>query len=586
MSLVAPPWLRGMMWWTWQAAGGWSQPGAAQCRSRVMTARRRWAGMRSVTVPTSRGRLIEAAGPVRVPVRSQDASPPGPESRATALAQDELAGGGPAEPGAGAAAGVGLAAVAGACRCRCRVPSGLRVGAAVRVVFRPRPGARVRLGGEAVQEVVVDAAGDDGGEGGVAVVAGPGGRAGQHRAGLAAGPLSSLRRRCRRRRRGSRGRLRWSWRRAGCPARSGRHAGGQQAAAGFFEGVVAALGGGAGVLGAGFLAEGVQDGLQGGGAPAGQVAVQFPGPAQRGGQPQRPVGEPAVAVAVRAGGPAPDLLGQVGQGGQVRAAGGGGEQDHVRVAAAFCGEQVGPLGDLPGPRHADLPAGQRVGDRGMLGQRPHRRRAPPDAAGRVTRVCQVSHVRGDPCPSSSYAPCAVNAASTRARAAAWTDRARFQAPQALRLHRARHRRRIRPGQPPQPGQHHPQRLTRRRRATRRRPRRQPGNGRRDGAAPAAAEPRTDGSRRSAGAARRDGEHQAGPRSQAGGPPLAGRPGSSGRSPAGERGLAGRRDPQEAGPAVGPAERRHRSARAAARTTLADGTGVPAAPGWSDGSLSG
>src|ERR1022692_439168 len=40
VRLVVPSWLRGMMWWTWQAGGGWSQPGAAQCRSRVMMARR------------------------------------------------------------------------------------------------------------------------------------------------------------------------------------------------------------------------------------------------------------------------------------------------------------------------------------------------------------------------------------------------------------------------------------------------------------------------------------------------------------------------------------------------------------------
>ena len=174
-EFVAPPWLRGMMWWTWQAAGGWSQPGAAQCRSRAMTARRRWAGMRSVTVPTSRGRLMEAAGRGRVPVRSQDARPPGPESRATALAQDEFAGRGPAQPCAGrvpqrrSRRWWSPGAPAG----RSRLPGSYSAQGA---------GCAGEPGGEAVQQVVVDAAGDDGGEGGVAVVAGPGGRAGQHRA--------------------------------------------------------------------------------------------------------------------------------------------------------------------------------------------------------------------------------------------------------------------------------------------------------------------------------------------------------------------------------------------------------------------
>jgi len=60
LRLVVPPWDRGLMWWVWQAAGFWWQPGAAQCRSRAMTARRRCGGTVGVAVPTSSGRL--AAG--------------------------------------------------------------------------------------------------------------------------------------------------------------------------------------------------------------------------------------------------------------------------------------------------------------------------------------------------------------------------------------------------------------------------------------------------------------------------------------------------------------------------------------------
>ena len=56
-------WDRGLMWWTWQAAGRWRQPGNAQCRSRAMTARRRCGGTVLVAAPTSSGRLT--AGGIR-----------------------------------------------------------------------------------------------------------------------------------------------------------------------------------------------------------------------------------------------------------------------------------------------------------------------------------------------------------------------------------------------------------------------------------------------------------------------------------------------------------------------------------------
>ncbi len=64
---------------------------------------------------------------------------------------------------------------------------------------------------------------------------------------------------------------------------AGQGAGGGEAAAGFFQRVVAALAGGADVLGSGSLAQGVQDGGQRGGAPGGQGAGQHAGAAQGGG---------------------------------------------------------------------------------------------------------------------------------------------------------------------------------------------------------------------------------------------------------------------------------------------------------------
>ncbi|HUD36638.1 MAG TPA: hypothetical protein VMR14_07070, partial [Streptosporangiaceae bacterium] len=57
---------------------------------------------------------------------------------------------------------------------------------------------------------------------------------------------------------------------------------GDQEPAGFLEGVVVALGLGAGVFGAGFLAQGVQDGLQGGGGLGGEVGVEAAGAVQGG----------------------------------------------------------------------------------------------------------------------------------------------------------------------------------------------------------------------------------------------------------------------------------------------------------------
>src|SRR5258706_2064960 len=94
----------------------------------------------------------------------------------------------------------------------------------------------------------------------------------------------------------------------------------QQAAECLLERVVVTLDPASGVLRPGFLAQRLQYRGEGYGAAAGEVAVQPPGPAQRGGEPQRPVLETVIWLPVRAGGPPPDLLRQLRQVRQVRAA--------------------------------------------------------------------------------------------------------------------------------------------------------------------------------------------------------------------------------------------------------------------------
>src|SRR5258706_10983268 len=139
-----------------------------------MMARRRWAGMRSVTVPASRGRLIEAAGPGQ----GAGAEPRGQAARAgeqgDRISQDQFAGAAAGQLAAGAGAAVAVrAAAAGAAA----VLAGAAGGA----------GAGGEAAGEPVEEVVVGPAGDDRGEGGVAVIAGPGRRPARRRPVRAAG---------------------------------------------------------------------------------------------------------------------------------------------------------------------------------------------------------------------------------------------------------------------------------------------------------------------------------------------------------------------------------------------------------------
>src|SRR5690242_20773267 len=82
---VVPPRALCRVWWTWQAPAGWVQPPAHwQCRSRSSTALRIPAGT-VPAYPISSGRL---GPPRRAPSsrrRRNEASPPGPETRSTAL---------------------------------------------------------------------------------------------------------------------------------------------------------------------------------------------------------------------------------------------------------------------------------------------------------------------------------------------------------------------------------------------------------------------------------------------------------------------------------------------------------------------
>ena len=249
----------------WHAAGGWSQPGAAQCRSLVMIARRRCGGMDSVTAPMSSGRLIEAAGFGRVPVRSQEARPPGPDSRAAARlrmssrAQAVLSS--PFGPSWSGAAGWQ------------RAPHGQPGPHSAR-----RPGCRVSCAGELVEQVMIDRAGDDRGDRRVAVIAEAG------RGAVVRGPGSA--RRARRQPAGAvqelvEGEVQLQL--DGLPGPVRQAPRGQQAAECLLERVVVTLDPGAGVLRPGLFPQRLQHRGEGGGAAAGEVAVQPPGAAQRGG---------------------------------------------------------------------------------------------------------------------------------------------------------------------------------------------------------------------------------------------------------------------------------------------------------------
>ena len=252
-------------------------------------------------------------------MRRSEATWPGPDSRATALARMRLL-----------------------------------IGLAVRGGIAGRRGA---VRGELVEQVVVDAAGHDRDDGGVARSPGAA-SAGRDSTVLSAGWRTPGLRRSRRPvpdlgalvLAGEFVEADVELDLGGLPGPVGQAAAGDQPAASLLQGVVVALPLGPGVLRPGLLAQGVQHGLHGFGAAGGQVAVEPPGPAQGGLQPELPVLEPVIPVAVGLGEPAAHLLGQPGQVGEFGAAGRGAEQDLVGVAAGVLGQQVGPVADLPAPR--------------------------------------------------------------------------------------------------------------------------------------------------------------------------------------------------------------------------------------------
>src|SRR5215813_7623897 len=147
--LVVPPSDSGMRWWTWQLVS--VQPGNPQWTSRRMTARRRCGGMVSQAAPTSRGRLIEAAGP------EPGGQSAGPGQQRDGIAQDQLAGVASAEPGPVGVCGPARSGIAGRAA-----------------------GRAEQAGGERAEELMVDGAGEDRRDRGVAQVtrgrqrAGPG----------------------------------------------------------------------------------------------------------------------------------------------------------------------------------------------------------------------------------------------------------------------------------------------------------------------------------------------------------------------------------------------------------------------------
>jgi hypothetical protein len=143
---------------------------------------------------------------------------------------------------------------------------------------------------------------------------------------------------------------------------AGHHAGGDQAPARLFQRVMAALAGGAGVLGAGLLAEGFQHRGQGGGAPWGQVPLRPARPAERDTQAQVPAVETAAGPGAGAAGAPVHVLGKLGQVAKAGAGRRGLGQDAVRLVPAGLRQAVGPGTQVLGPRTGDLASGQRIAD--------------------------------------------------------------------------------------------------------------------------------------------------------------------------------------------------------------------------------
>ncbi len=202
----------------------------------------------------------------------------------------------------------------------------------------------VRMAGELVEDAGIGGAGDDGGDRGVAAGAGRRGDAvrGDPRGGglVGFGLAEQL----------AEGQVQLDL--GGLPGPVRQPPGGDQPAAGFLQRVVVPLAGGAQVLGPGPAVQGVQHGLQRGRGRRGQVTVEAGVALVVAGQLQPPLAEPVALparVGIGPGGAGPDLLGEGGQVGQVRAAGGGGQQDPVGLVAGVRGQLAGPVTEVPRP---------------------------------------------------------------------------------------------------------------------------------------------------------------------------------------------------------------------------------------------
>ena len=360
--LVLPPWRLCLTWWTSQWAGRrWQPPGQAQPLSRAMTALRMASGMVSA-YPTSRIALLVLRGLPRRLRRRAEARAPGPETnrmarRARAYCRASQASG---VSGCGPGGGRGL-----------RLPAwGGRAGAGL--------GVAVGVGDQGDHlgdEVPVGGAGDDRDDHRVArdrlgvlprqvpVLAGPGaepgvldGRRAVHPEEVGRGMVTSTR--------------------VG-PGPVGDHLGADEELAGFLEGVVVALLGGAEVLRPAGFAEGVDDGGEGGGALGGQVAPEVPGVVEGGVEDEVAVAEPAPGrVVLRVGLLRPPRLvrglGQQLQVVQVRARLRCLDQDPVGLGLELVVvDAAGPGGDLPRPRDRHRPAGGRLVQERVPAQQAH-----------------------------------------------------------------------------------------------------------------------------------------------------------------------------------------------------------------------
>ena len=244
--------------------------------------------------------------------------------------------------------------------------------------------------------------------------------------------------------------------------RAGIQAGGGQPLTRLLQRVVPPLRRGPGIFRAAPLGQRVQDHRQAGRALRRQIPLQPPRPADRGFQPHRPVTEPAI-IAVGGGAGAFDHLPrQHRQIMQVGATQRGREQDLIRIRPQILRQLAGPVADLPRPRRRDLPGRQRGRDDGVGGQPP----GPPEGAARRPR----GDLRERPQPGpGAVVPIGLIAVLGTERSQNPRPRRRvlrlrlLQPHQRLGLGGGPQIGGVTPGQVPQPGRHHRQRLHRTRR---------------------------------------------------------------------------------------------------------------------------